>query len=201
MFSTVTKIASEVAGRADNCSVYFGRASIQSQSTFLTFLLPDEEPQILLKSTKGEYIFTDCAIVWCYGESAAGRKREINRLDYREHKIDSVIFETAGIGDWDCQLNVSFGGTLFSIDIKKEEQEAGVKAYRILTGLSAVQESEGRYYTLASTAFQGALSSSLTSDPGVLSSLTDVVMQGAEKIANRYMRRSYKDVFAQYGAN
>lgn len=200
MFGGVTKVLADTAGLANNCSVFIGPAAVVSHSQYLSFLLPDEEPQILLQCSKGEYIFTDCAVVWVYGDAAAGRKRDVNRLDYREHKIASVSFETAGINDWDCQIKIRMGANSFAIDIKKDEQDAGIKVYRILTAVSAVQESEGRYYALAASTFQSALGSSLTADRSVLDAMTGVVMQGAEAIADKYMRRSYKDVFARYGA-
>lgn len=190
-----TKVLSEGLGTADNCSVYFGPANIQQHSEFLQYLLPDEVPQILLKCTKGEYIFTDCAYTMIFGEAAAGRKRQVHRKDYREHPVKDVQFETCGLNDLDCTLTLFIGPSNYSIDIKRPEQESGVKVYRILHSLSIVQEAEKRYFAIACNAFTASLGSSLSSDPATLPNLVGVAMQGAETIANRYNRRSYRDVF------
>jgi hypothetical protein len=197
MFGGVTKVLSEGVGTADNCSVYFGQPNIQAKSDYLQFILPDEQPQILMKCTKGEYIFTDCGFTVIFGEAAAGRKRQIRRFDYREHAVHDIAFETCGVVDNDCTMTLNIGSTSISIDIKKPEQELGIKVYRILHALSIVQEAEKRYFALASSAFNAALGSSLTSDPAALNNLIGISMQGAESIANRYNRRSYRDVFEQ----
>lgn len=186
---------SEGLGMADNCSVFFGPPNIHGQSEYLQYMLPDEVPQILLKCVKGEYIFSDCAFTVIFGEAAAGRKRQVRRLDYREHPVTDVAFETCGAADLDCTLTVAIGASRYSIDIKKPEQENGVKVYRILHSLSIVQEADKRCFGLAANAFNAALGSSLTPDPAALQHLVGVAMHGAETIANRYNRRSYREVF------
>lgn len=197
MFSNASKVLSEGLGAADNCSVFFGAAGVQSKSEFLQFLQPDEVPQILLKSIKGEFIFTDCALTYVFGEAAAGKKREIRRLDYRENPVKDISFETAGMGmsDNDANIIVKIGNTNFNMEIKKSEQDNGIKVFRILHSLAIVQEAESRYFQLATSAFTGALGSSLSSDPAAASNLITVAMQGAEAISNRYNRRSYRDIF------
>lgn len=200
MFSGASKVLAEGIGSADNCSVHFG-AEIPTKSEYLMYLLPEERPQILLKCTKGEYIFTDCALTIVFGEAAAGRKRTVRRLDYRNHRLEDIAFETAGLSDFDCQLTLVIGRTTLSIDIKKAEQDDGAKTYRILHSLAIVHAAEEKYFSLASSAFNAALGSSLTSDPAALPNLIGVSMQGAEAIANRYCRRSYLDVFAAHIQN
>lgn len=200
MFSGASKVLAEGMGAADNCSVHFG-AEIPTKSEYLMFLLPDERPQILLKCTKGEYIFTDCGLTIVFGEAAAGRKRTARRLDYRKHKVEDIAFETAGMSDFDCELSLQIGSNRISVDIKRAEQDDGAKTYRILHSLAIVQEAEERYFSLASSAFNAALGSSLTSDPAALPNLIGISMQGAEAIANRYNRRSYLDVFAAHIQN
>lgn len=198
MFSGASKVLAEGIGAADNCSIYFGHSTIQGTSEYQQFLLPDEQPQILLKCTKGEYIFTDCGLTVVFGETAAGRKREVRRYDYRENHILDISFETAGLSDFDCQINFLVGTKEFTIDIKKAEQENGAKLYRILHSVAVVQEAETRYFTLASNAFTAALGSSLTSDPSGLPNLIGISMQGADAICNRYNRRSYRDIFEMH---
>lgn len=195
MFSGATKVLAEGIGAADNCSIFFGREAFIAVSEYQAFLLPEETPQILLKCTKGEYVFTDIALTVVFGEAAAGSKRGINRFEYRLHKMKSVRFETGGLVDTDCNLKVQIGNTSLDIDIKKKEQEAAVRVYRILHALINVQESEDRSEKIAIAAFTSSLGSSLTSDPAVLQNMVNVAMFGAESINNRYSRRSYKEVF------
>lgn len=198
MFSAGSKLVAEATGRADNCSVYMGREAVNAHSEFTDFLLPDDEPQMLLKCFKGEYIFTDRGIVWVYGEAAVGKKRVCNRLDFNESPLSSVTFETAGLHDWDCQLRFTAGSSYFAIDIKTPEQEIGIRVYRVLTGLLTVQQDENRRFQLATTAFQAGLGASLASDRNALDTMADVAMRGADAIAHRYKRISYKDVYEKY---
>lgn len=196
MFGGATRVLSEGIGTADNCSVYFGCAEIISKSEYKQFLLPEEEPEILLKCMKGEYIFTDIALTIIFGEAAAGRKREINRFEYREYPVKNVSFQTFGVGDLDCSLRIVLGSAArLDIDIKKNEQESGIRVYRILQAVANVQETEERNMKIAVSAFTASLGSSLTSDIAVMQNLANIAINGAEMLTNRYTRRSYKDVF------
>ena len=131
----------EVAGTSDNCSVYF-RDQAQANATFAHFLLPNEKPYILLKSIKAEYIFTNLAYIFSYGEAAAGRKRNIYRYDYCMHKLSNVSFETAGMSvtDLDCEIKFTLGDNNISIDVKKAETELAVMVYRVILQLSLEQQ-------------------------------------------------------------
>jgi hypothetical protein len=196
MFSGATKVLAEGIGAADNCSVYFGKEAIIAVSEFQAFLLPEETPQILLKCSKGEYIFTDIALTYIFGEAAAGRKRQVNRYEYRVHPISNVSFLTVGMGgDLDCSVRANIGSGLFDIDIKRNEQASGIAVYRILNALANVQESEERALKIAISAFTSSLGSSLTSDAAMMQNMVSISMFGAESITNKYSRRSYKEVF------
>ena len=133
----------EVAGTSDNCSVYY-RDQALAQATYAHFLLPNEKLYILLKSIKGEYMFTNQACIISYGEAAAGKKRNINRFDYFLHKLRNVSFETAGmsITDQDCEIKFRIGTIDLSIDIKKAEIDQAVIVYRALLQLSLDQQKD-----------------------------------------------------------
>lgn len=144
------KVLSEVAGISDNCSVHF-RDQALSHATFAHFLLPNEKPFILLKSLKAEYIFTNLAYIFSYGEAAAGKKRNINRYDYSLHKISNVSFETAGMSvtDQDCEIKFHLDGGEVSIDVKKPETELAIAVYRVLLQLSLEQQRDAEKMDLA----------------------------------------------------
>jgi hypothetical protein len=199
MFGGMTKVLAEGVGAADNCSVVFGKEAIIAVSEYQAFLLPDETPQILLKCIKGEYIFTDIALTIVFGEAAAGRKRNVNRFEYRVHRLKNVSFETFGTLDNDCSLAVVIGDFPLGIDVKKNEQASGITVYRVLQALAAVQETENRTEKVAIAAFTSSLGSSLNSDPAVMQNMVNVAIYGADSITNRYSRRSYKEVFEGAG--
>lgn len=62
MFSGGAKLMADLSGTADDNQV-IPMSRIDATSEFLYFLQPDEVPLMLLKSRKGEYIFTDCAFI------------------------------------------------------------------------------------------------------------------------------------------
>ena len=141
-------------GTSDNCAV-IPRDRIRQETTYAQFLLRDEVAFFLLKSTKKEYIFTERAFIYVYGEAAVGTKRMIERYEYAEYPVHGLHFETAGLGvtDFDCELKFSVGSRGYSVDIKKNEVSAAAAVFRCLVDLANAQTRNGKMLKLAESSF------------------------------------------------
>jgi hypothetical protein len=87
--------------------------------------------------------------VWRSCSRNEEERTNVRRFDFREHNVKDVSFETVGMRDFDCCLKVAIGPAVVSIDIKREQQDAGIIVYKILSALSAFQEGEQRVFSLA----------------------------------------------------
>lgn len=153
---------SEAIGTADNCNVILQKEKVRAESSFITLLLPDETPYILLKSIKKEYLFTDQGVLISAGEAAVGTKRLARRYNWFEAPIRYVMFETAGYGvtDLDCEIKFTIGSENISVDCKKQEDPNARLVVSTLADLARVQARNAQKLrlvesTLTRTVFNG----------------------------------------------
>ncbi|KAJ3057545.1 hypothetical protein HK097_000011 [Rhizophlyctis rosea] len=162
MFKNIT---SDITGSSDICHVL--TAAQFSEEPSLSFLLPNETPFVVFKSTKETHIFTDLAYISIKGQSATNTRRFIDRHEYYESHITNICFETAGIGatdrDVELKFNVGVSGTV-SIDIWKKEIDVAKEFYKRILKLSHAQARNRNLMTSAENALQ-KLTFNLSSDP------------------------------------
>jgi hypothetical protein len=132
----------------------------------MEFLLPGEIPYILLKSKQEEHIFTNLGYLVFHGENATTTRRMMQRFDYFEHKIQNVLYETAGMGmtDRDVELKFQVGTKAVSIDIWKNEAQIAIKYYKSLVTLAHHQARNQTLLDLAKTALNGVKSTEQASN-------------------------------------
>jgi hypothetical protein len=181
------KLASDLSGSSDVCTCVSRDGYDKVDS--LSYLQPHEVPFIVLKSGKEEHIFTDHAYVFSKGESATSTRRLISRYSYFEHRFTGVMFETAGMGmsDRDVELKFTIGGHFVSIDIWKKEIQTAIVYYKALCAIASVQAKNATMVSLA----KDAISKSNTGD----------VMQSiawADAVAGRFAPENYGFIFAAF---
>ena len=195
-------LASDITGGADVCECI--PKDHFSQEPFMKYVLQDEIAFIYLKSKKEHFIFTDQAVIFVLGNSAASKKRLIDRFDYGEYRLEDVRFETAGASftDGDCEIKFKLGGREISIDINKKSTDTAIHYYRALVELAKAQE---RNYHRLVMALNEAKSKQSTlhihSDkdvPSALAAISSDIIQFTEAIHIRYKPHSYKEVFLRY---
>jgi hypothetical protein len=149
MFS---KLSADLTGSADVCSC-IEPAKFHEQNS-LTYLLAGERPFIVLVSGKEEHIFTDLAYISSKGTSSTISRRLVKRYDYFDHRISNVVFETAGLGisDRDVELKFTIGSEYISIDVWKKQAETLVKYYKVLVALSHQQRKNATMLELSKIA-------------------------------------------------
>ncbi len=167
----------------------------------MSWMIQGEVAGAFLKSRQEEHIFTDLAYIRISGDSAASKKRFIQRFDYVQNAISDVCFETAGMGigitggDKDVELKFKIGRHNFSIDIVKEEIESAKPLYRALVEISRIQQMNVDRLAMAlSLAGKVYLQAPDSMTTGLSSTIVDAV----NVISDRYIKISFRDVFDRY---
>ena len=196
-----TKIGSDVLGTADNCSV-INRAQF-AQEPSMSWMVRGEVACVFLKSRQDEHIFTDLAYIRISGDSAASKKRFVQRFDYVQNEIRNVCFETAGVGvgltggDKDVELKFAIGNQAFSIDIVKAEIENAKPLYRALVDISRIQKLNADSLAM-SLSLAGKVY--LQSTEAASAALSSAVVDTVSVIRERFVKISFREVFDQYQA-
>ncbi len=167
----------------------------------MSWMIRGEVACVFLKSRQDEHIFTDQAYIRISGDSAATKKRFVQRFDYVNCPIRNVCFETAGMGvgltggDRDVELKFAIGNQTFSIDIVKGEVENAKPLYRALVDISRIQQLNAESLAMAlSLAGKVYLQTQEASTGGLSGSVVEAV--GAFR--ERFVKISFREVFDQY---
>lgn len=73
-----------------------------------SFLVDGEEVVLTFKSIRDGVVFTNKRIITINIQGITGKKTDYSSLPYS--KIQAFSVETAGIGDWDSELEIYFSG-------------------------------------------------------------------------------------------
>ena len=80
----------------------------KSANDVLPLLIPGEEIVSVYKSVRDSVVFTTKHIIAVNVQGVTGKKKDFSILPYS--KIQAFSVETAGIGDWDSELELWFSG-------------------------------------------------------------------------------------------
>ncbi|TMW58303.1 hypothetical protein Poli38472_011891 [Pythium oligandrum] len=103
-------------------------------------MLGAEKTLFAFQSAKDEFVFTNEALILVKGESAASTRRTAERLEYRDHFLTNVQFETTGRLDRDCEIKFLIGDREVSIDIARKEEKTVKVYYKALVALEREQQ-------------------------------------------------------------
>lgn len=152
MFKGLTK---DLAGTADICSITTDFRKLLAHA----YLLPNEEIVFAFTSAKEEFAFTNEALVTVHGDNATTTRKCVERVEFREHQIADVRFETTGRVDRDCELKFQLGDHAVSIDIARKEEDAAKIYYKALVTLAREQEARTRRWSFAQSGLERATES------------------------------------------
>ncbi|TYZ67249.1 hypothetical protein PybrP1_006027 [[Pythium] brassicae (nom. inval.)] len=153
MFKGLTK---DLSGTADICLI----ATDYSKLLAHGYLLPAEEEILFaFASAKEEFVFTNEALITVRGENATTTRKLVERVEFRDHQIADVKFETTGRVDRDCELKFQIGVKSVSIDVARKEEDAAKLYYKALVGLAREQEERARRWSFAQSGLERAAKS------------------------------------------
>ncbi|RLN93534.1 hypothetical protein BBJ28_00021290 [Nothophytophthora sp. Chile5] len=143
--TTIKGLAADFTGTTDICHV----VTDFSTTWAATYLLPTEEILYSLQSVREEFSFTNRALIKVSAETSTTTRKLVERLEYRNSRVEDVKFESTGVVDRDCELKLKVGSQSFCIDIARG-QEAEVKGfYKALVLLGHKQEENELTWELA----------------------------------------------------
>jgi Bacterial PH domain/YvbH-like oligomerisation region len=163
-----------------------------------------EKIYFLIKTKADEYCFTNLAIIHVDGTSAASSKRILKRYPYSQHKISSVMLETAGKLDMDVEIKFLLNNEKFDIDVRKDQIEQLKDLYKALLQIAEITYENAIMTDLASQSLDKAvavLQNSRTDDNNLADTykgLTDFGFNWLTSAREKYHEKDFGDVFEKY---
>ncbi|KAF1313477.1 Bacterial ph-like domain, partial [Globisporangium splendens] len=185
-------LASDFTGSADICHVVKDFTSCLAAA----YLLPNESIVFALQSSKGEFTFTNEALLKIVGESATTTRKLVTRYDYKNHIVSHVRFETAGRVDRDCEIKFVIGSEHVSIDIAKDEELQVCDFYKVLELLSRQQKQNERQWEFSRVALDKASDALRLSESSgqTLTKQADEALARIQEAHTRTHPRCYREV-------
>lgn len=156
----------------------------------------------LIKSKKDEYCFTNLALIHVDGDSAVSSKRSIKRYEYVSDAVADVTIETAGTIDMDVELKFTIGGTVFSIDVRKNFIEQLKDIYKALITIGKMQRRDGlaRDNALRCLDALGSMYKlgQVAGEEQITQHYNALLATVNTTLLDRYNRRDYSPVFERY---
>ncbi|KAF4316296.1 hypothetical protein BBO99_00002174 [Phytophthora kernoviae] len=190
--TTIKGLAADIAGTTDICKV----VADLSDTWAASYLLPEEEILYSLQSVRQEFSFTNRALIKVTAETSTTTKKLVERLEYKNHRIEDVRFQSTGVVDRDCELKLKVGSESFSIDITRD-QEVEVKGfYKALVLLGHQQEENEQQWELARQAVSTAADTVKISGTGreSLNQQSDDTLAWMQAQYTRTHPHSYKEI-------
>lgn len=196
------KLASEALGLSDIGVIVPPSEYNKVDADDYLFNEDGEKIFFLIKSKKDEYCFTNFSLIHVDGDSAISSKRSIKRYEYAGHVLDNVTIETAGTIDMDVELKFTIGGTVFSIDVRKNFIEPLKDIYKALITIGKLQRRDALARDNAMHAL-GALGSmfkigSAQSEAVVVQHYNAILDTLNATTLDRFHRRDFSPVFERY---
>ena len=196
------KLASEALGLSDIGSIIQPKDFGSVDADDYLFHEDGEKIFFLIKSRKDEYCFTNLALIHVDGESAVSSKRTIRRHEYADSAIAQVTIETAGTVDMDVELKFSIGGTVFSIDVRKQFLEQLKDIYKALIAIGRLQARDEASRQHALKVLDTMSSMYKIGQAGLPRDLPDqfnaLLGNLNETLLDRHTRRDFGEVFNRY---
>jgi len=196
------KLASEALGLSDIGSIIQPKDFGSVDADDYLFHEDGEKIFFLIKSRKDEYCFTNLALIHVDGESAVSSKRTIRRHEYADSAIAQVTIETAGTVDMDVELKFSIGGTVFSIDVRKQFLEQLKDIYKALIAIGRLQARDEASRENALKVLDTMSSMYKIGQAGLPRDLPDqfnaLLGNLNETLLDRHTRRDFGEVFNRY---
>lgn len=196
------KLASEALGLSDIGSIIQPKDFGSVDADDYLFHEDGEKIFFLIKSRKDEYCFTNLALIHVDGESAVSSKRTIRRHEYADSAIAQVTIETAGTVDMDVELKFAIGGTVFSIDVRKQFLEQLKDIYKALIAIGRLQARDEAGRQNALKVLDTMASMYKIGQAGLPRDLPDqfnaLLGNLNETLLDRHTRRDFGEVFNRY---
>ncbi|KAG6617437.1 P-loop containing nucleoside triphosphate hydrolase [Phytophthora cinnamomi] len=187
MFKGLTK---DLTGSADICNTAKDFGKLHAAA----YLLPGEDVLFAFESAKEEFAFTNEALIMTLGENATTTRKLVQRAAYRDCPISSVLFETTGRVDRDCEIKFHIGEFDVSIDIARKEEEFVKGFYKTLLLLAREQKARSRSWGQAEKGLDEAAGSLKLSAGHDLVSQATAASAWLENAFNQRNPRCYREV-------
>jgi Bacterial PH domain len=196
------KLASEALGLSDIGVIVPPADFDKVDADDYLFHEDNERIFFLIKSKKDEYCFTNLALIHVDGDSAVSSKRSIKRYEYVSEPVCDVTIETAGTIDMDVELKFSIGGTVFSIDVRKNFIEQLKDIYKALITIGKMQRRDeaARENALRCLDALGSMYKvgQVAGEEQITQHYTALLTTVNSTMLDRYNRRDYSPVFERY---
>ena len=196
------KLASEALGLSDIGVIVPPSDFDKVDADDYLFHEDNERIFFLIKSKKDEYCFTNLALIHVDGDSAVSSKRSIKRYEYVSEPVSDVTIETAGTIDMDVELKFTIGGTVFSIDVRKNFIEPLKDIYKALITIGKMQRRDeaARENALRCLDALGSMYKvgQVAGEEQITQHYTALLTTVNSTLLDRYNRRDYSPVFERY---
>lgn len=196
------KLASEALGLSDIGVIVPPADFDKVDADDYLFHEDNERIFFLIKSKKDEYCFTNLALIHVDGDSAVSSKRSIKRYEYVSEPVSDVTIETAGTIDMDVELKFTIGGTVFSIDVRKNFIEPLKDIYKALITIGKMQRRDeaARENALRCLDALGSMYKvgQVAGEEQITQHYTALLTTVNSTLLDRYNRRDYSPVFERY---
>ena len=196
------KLASEALGLSDIGVIVPPADFDKVDADDYLFHEDNERIFFLIKSKKDEYCFTNLALIHVDGDSAVSSKRSIKRYEYVSEPVSDVTIETAGTIDMDVELKFTIGGTVFSIDVRKNFIEQLKDIYKALITIGKMQRRDeaARENALRCLDALGSMYKvgQVAGEEQITQHYTALLTTVNSTLLDRYNRRDYSPVFERY---
>ena len=196
------KLASEALGLSDIGVIVPPSDFDKVDADDYLFHEDNERIFFLIKSKKDEYCFTNLALIHVDGDSAVSSKRSIKRYEYVSEPVSDVTIETAGTIDMDVELKFTIGGTVFSIDVRKNFIEQLKDIYKALITIGKMQRRDeaARENALRCLDALGSMYKvgQVAGEEQITQHYTALLTTVNSTMLDRYNRRDYSPVFERY---
>ena len=196
------KLASEALGLSDIGVIVPPADFDKVDADDYLFHEDNERIFFLIKSKKDEYCFTNLALIHVDGDSAVSSKRSIKRYEYVSEPVSDVTIETAGTIDMDVELKFTIGGTVFSIDVRKNFIEPLKDIYKALITIGKMQRRDeaARENALRCLDALGSMYKvgQVAGEEQITQHYTALLTTVNSTMLDRYNRRDYSPVFERY---
>ena len=196
------KLASEALGLSDIGVIVPPADFDKVDADDYLFHEDNERIFFLIKSKKDEYCFTNLALIHVDGDSAVSSKRSIKRYEFVSEPVSDVTIETAGTIDMDVELKFTIGGTVFSIDVRKNFIEQLKDIYKALITIGKMQRRDeaARENALRCLDALGSMYKvgQVAGEEQITQHYTALLTTVNSTLLDRYNRRDYSPVFERY---
>ncbi|WP_062105502.1 PH domain-containing protein [Bacillus niameyensis] len=164
----------------------------------------NEKIYFLIKTKADEYCFTNIAFIHVDGANAVSSKRTLKRYPYSQHKITSILLETAGRVDLDIEIKFTLGNQTYSIDVDKKQINKLNDLYKALVYISEVIHENSIMYDMANDSLEKAVSvlqNSRTSEIQLADQykqLTEFGFSWLKSAREQYHEKDFGAIFEKY---